>query len=176
MIREAATEITTLRAELAAKDAALHEAQQGEECGKAVIEVIRAELAAAKERAVRAETTARLALQDHSAAEALLAAAKERAEKAETQHYWSAHSASALRNRVEAAEAKAEGLAKALEPFAKAAAELPDDRVMSDAHPEWERCMRRFKGKVDELIVRHFRHVATALAAYRTDKENDDAG
>lgn len=64
----------------------------------------------------------------------------------------------ALRARV----AELEG---ALEPFAKVGMELPDDRVISDAHPEWQRCMRRFKITVGELTVRQFHRARAALRA-----------
>lgn len=83
------------------------------------------------------------------------------------------HHVAALRAELAVAEAKAEALAKALEPFAKAAAELPDDRVISDAHPEWERCMRRFNSKAGALVVRNFRHAATTLTAYRNKEVSD---
>lgn len=59
-------------------------------------------------------------------------------------------------------EARVTGLEAALKPFEKCARELPDDRLISEAHPEWERCLRRFKMKVDALKVRDFRHVLDA--------------
>lgn len=63
----------------------------------------------------------------------------------------------ALRKRVEELEG-------ALEPFAKAGEELPDDRVITEGHPEWQRCLRRFKITVSELTVRQFHRARAALS------------
>ena len=46
-----------------------------------------------------------------------------------------------------------------LDPFIKAAEELPDLRITSEAHPEWERCMRRFVSVSGGLKVRNFRNL-----------------
>lgn len=74
--------------------------------------------------------------------------------------------------RVSALEAENAGLVAALEPFGEAGEKLPDDRVITEAHPEWNRCMRRFKSEVDVLTVRQFRHAFQALS--RSTEKNDD--
>lgn len=62
-----------------------------------------------------------------------------------------------LRREVEEARA-------ALKPFADCARELPDPRVIVEAHPEWKRCERRFHGAVGKLQVRDFRNAYSAFA------------
>lgn len=53
---------------------------------------------------------------------------------------------------------------EALKPFAAAGAKLPDDRVITEAHPEWQRCLRRFQLTVEGLKVDQFRRARTLLA------------
>lgn len=69
-------------------------------------------------------------------------------------------SAEADRDRLAALVAE---MREVLEPFAAAGAKLPDDRVITEAHPEWQRCLRRFQLTVEGLKVGQFRRARALL-------------